>query len=375
MMPFQLEDNMNRLLGRIRLLDVSVLIIMLFATANYATAQSQQSPINVDVFYPNPIQSNINIILTGTVEAKQRAHLAPLEAGRVKQLEVEIGDIVTKGQTLLSLDSKLAELEVLAAKASLMAIQVNLNEANRQYQEVLLLSKQQLVAQTLISERAALLANSEAQLANSQATLSLRHELLNRHTLQAPFAGVIAQRNVDLGEWITQQTPILTLVAQDDLRLTISIPQQYYSRLAKQLNVSVKVVPDSVDAQSFSAVLNRLVPVSDPITRTFMAQIDLPKETDLVAGMSARAQISLPNTSQKTFMLPRSAIKQHPDGGSSVFIVKNGIAKRIITSYVQMSGNLVEISDHPVDLPYIVTGVELLKDGTPVTANTVASIR
>jgi RND family efflux transporter MFP subunit len=375
MMPFQLEDNMNRLLGRIRLLDVSVLIIMLFATANYATAQSQQPPINVDVFYPNPIQSNINIILTGTVEAKQRAQLAPLEAGRVKQLEVEIGDIVTKGQTLLSLDSKLAELEVLAAKASLMAIQVNLNEANRQYQEVLLLSKQQLVAQTLISERAALLANSEAQLANSQATLSLRHELLNRHTLQAPFAGVIAQRNVDLGEWITQQTPILTLVAQDDLRLTISIPQQYYSRLAKQLNVSVKVVPDSVDAQSFSAVLNRLVPVSDPSTRTFMAQIDLPKETDLVAGMSARAQISLPNTSQKTFMLPRSAIKQHPDGGSSVFIVKNGMAKRIITSYVQMSGNLVEISDHPVDLPYIVTGVELLKDGTPVTANTVASIR
>ena len=374
MMPFQLRDNMNRLLSRIRLLNVSVLIIMLFATANYAIAQSQQTPINVDVFYPNQTQSNLTIILTGTVEAKQRAQLAPLEAGRVKQLEVEIGDIVTTGQTLLSLDSKLAELEVQAAKASLMATQVNLNEANRLYQEVLLLSKQQLVAQTLISERAALLANSEAQLANAQATLSLRQELLNRHTLQAPFAGVIAQRNVDLGEWITQQTPVLTLVAQDDLRLTISIPQQYYSRLAKQLNVSVKVVPDSVDAASFSAVLNRFIPVSDPVTRTFMAQIDLPKESNLVAGMSARAQISLPNTNQNTFMLPRSAIKQHPDGGSSVFIVKNGMAKRIITSYVQMSGNLVEISDHPVDLPYIVTGVELLKDGTPVTANIVASI-
>ena len=374
MMPFQLRDNMNRLLSRISLLNLSVLIIMLFATANYATAQSQQSPINVDVFYPNQTQSNLTIILTGTVEAKQRAHLAPLDAGRVEQLEVEIGDIVTTGQTLLSLDSKLAELEVQAAKASLMATQVNLNEANRLYQAVLMLSKQQLVAQTLISERAALLANSEAQLANAQATLSLRQELLNRHTLQAPFAGVIAQRNVDLGEWITQQTPVLTLVAQDDLRLTISIPQQYYSRLAKQLNVSVKVVPDSVDAASFSAVLNRFVPVSDPVTRTFMAQIDLPKESNLVAGMSARAQISLPNTSQNTFMLPRSAIKQHPDGGSSVFIVKNGMAKRIITSYVHMSGNLVEISDHPVDLPYIVTGVELLKDGTPVTANTVASI-
>ena len=369
---------MKRQLNRTRLPNLPVLMIgmmaaMLFAISNDAIAQSQEPPIKVDVVYPNQTQSNLNLMLTGTIEAKQRAQLAPLEAGRVKQLAVEIGDIVTTGQTLLTLDSKLAELEVQGAKASLKAAQVNLNEANRLYQEVLLLSKQQVVAQTLISERAALLANSEAQLANAQATLSLRQELLNRHTLKAPFTGVIAQRNVDLGEWITQQTSVFTLVAQDDLRLTISIPQQYYISLAKQPNVSVTVLPDSSDNRSFSAVLSRFVPVSDPITRTFMAQIDLPKETYLVAGMSARAQISLPNTSQSTFMLPRSAIKQHPDGGSSVFIVENGMAKRIITSYVQMPEDQVEISHHPVDLPYIVTGVELLKDGTPVTSNIVTS--
>ncbi|MFT6991992.1 MAG: RND family efflux transporter MFP subunit [Paraglaciecola sp.] len=371
---------MLRLLSRTTLSDLSVLMItimtvMPFTIMNDAIAQSQESVINVDVVYANQTQSHLNIVLTGTVEAKQQAQLAPLEAGRVKQLAVEIGDIVTTGQTLLTLDSKLAELEVRGAEASLKATQVNLNEANRLYQEVLMLSKQQVVAQTLISERAALLANSEAQLANAQAILSLRQELLNRHTLRAPFAGVIAQRNVDLGEWITQQTSAFTLVAQDDLRLTVSIPQQYYSSLVKQPNVSVKVLPDSTDSHSFNAVLSRFVPVSDPVTRTFMAQIDLPKETYLVTGMSARAQISLPNTSKSTFMLPRSAIKQHPDGGSSVFIVENGMAKRIITSYVQMPGDRVEISHHPVNQPYIVTGVELLKDGTPVTANTVASSR
>jgi RND family efflux transporter MFP subunit len=354
-------------------LPLMLLTVGLFGLTSSVLAQSQQTAINVDVVYPNQTQSNQNILLTGTVEAKQHAQLAPLEAGRVNELKVEIGDIVAKGQTLLTLDNRLATLEVQGAKASLNAAQVNLSEAKRLYAEVLKLSKQQVVAQSLISERAALLANTEAQLARAQATLSLQQELLNRHTLNAPFDGVVAQRNVDTGEWITQQTSVFTLVAQDNLRLTISIPQQYFAPLAKQSNVPVTILPDSMGNQSFAATLSRFVPVSDAQTRTFMAQIDLPKDTNLVAGMSARAQITLPNTSQSTITLPRSAIKQHPDGGSSVFIVENGMAKRIITSYTSMPGNLVSISNQGVDLPYIVTGVELLKEGTAVTPKVVSS--
>ena len=352
-----------------------LMAILLSMLGNQTFAQSQQTAIAVDVIYPKQMQNNQNLLLTGTIEAKQRAQLAPLEAGRVIALNFEIGDVVKSGQTLLTLDNKLATLEVQGAKASLNAAEVNQQEAKRLYTEVLQLSKQQLVAETLISERAASLANATAQLARASATLSLKQELLNRHSLNAPFNGVIAQRNVDLGEWITQQTSVLTLVAQDDLRLTVAIPQQYYSRLVKQSNVPVTVLPDSNDTQSFDALLSRFVPVSDGITRTFVAQIDLPKDSGLVAGMSARAQITLPNSSSNAVILPRSAIKQHPDGGSSVFIVDNGKAKRIITSYTSLPGNQVAISNQAFDLAYIVSGVELLKEGTPITPNVVTSVR
>lgn len=350
-----------------------VLVILLSGLVTHAFAQSQQTAISVDVIYPKQMQNNQNLVLTGTIEAKQRAQLAPLESGRVLKLNVEIGDEVIAGQSLLTLDNKLATLEVEGAKASLNAAEVNQQEAKRLYKEVLQLSKQQLVAETLISERAASLANATAQLARASATLSLQQELLNRHTLNAPFSGVIAMRNVDIGEWITQQTAVLTLVAQDDLRLSVAIPQQYYNRLAKQANVPVTVLPDSMDIQPIVAVLNRFVPVSDPTTRTFMAQIDLPQDAGLVAGMSARAQISLPNSNQSAIILPRSAIKQHPDGGSSVFIDDNGKAKRIITSFTDLPGNLVAINNQAFDLPYIISGVELLKDGSTIKPNLVQS--
>jgi len=355
----------------------SLLIVFstLFIVSHMAIAQTSQNAINVDVIYPQQTEINQTIVLTGTVEAKQHAQIGPLEAGRVATLSVEIGDTVSLGQQLLTLDSQLAELEVLGALAEVKAANVNLKEAVRLYQEAQKLSEQKVVAKTLIAERAALVASGKAQLAKANATLSLQQERLNRHSLKAPFDGVIAQRNVDVGEWITQQTRVFALVAQNELRLSVAIPQQYYNQLTMQPDVAVQVTPDFAGSQAFAASLSRFVPISDRTTRTLAAQIDLPANSSLVAGMSARAEIDIPNTSQASITLPRAAIKQHPDGGSSVFIAKNGVAKRVVIEYTAMPNNKVIINNQPADNAYIITGVELLQEGTAIIANVVEGVR
>ncbi|MFK8012317.1 MAG: efflux RND transporter periplasmic adaptor subunit [Marinicellaceae bacterium] len=340
-----------------------------FLICSNSVSQTTTDPMRVDVFYPQQLESNQKIVLSGTVEAKQFAELGPLESGRVETVSFEIGDRVSTGQLLLTLDNQLAKLEVIGAKAEVESAKINVQESERLYQEAQRLSEQKVVPKTLIAERAALVSSAKAQLARANATLNLQKERLNRHSFKAPFDGVIAQRNVDVGEWVTQQTTVLTLVGQSDLRLSVAIPQQYYQQLYTASDVTVSVMPDSDENQKFNAQLNRLVPVSNNTTRTFLAQIDIPNDVGLVPGMSAQALINVPNSNQSKITLPRSAIKKHPDGGSSLFIVEDSKAKRVLTNFTLMPNDEIAIYNQPTNQAYIISGVEFLRDGTPVKVN------
>ena len=92
--------------------------------------------------YPQQMQQSQTIQLPGTIQARQDAQLASLEAGRVESLAVEVGDVVTQGQLLLSLEHELAELQVVGAAAEVRAAELNLSEARRLYEEVQSLSVQ-----------------------------------------------------------------------------------------------------------------------------------------------------------------------------------------------------------------------------------------
>lgn len=340
------------------------LLLLIIATQAHA-----RNTLSVDVYVPATTEAaNQTIRLTGTVEAEQHADLAVLESGVVATLSVEVGDKVTKGQKLMSLDATLAELTLSEAQAALSATQVLRDEAERLYHEVLALSKKQVVAQTLIAERKAALASAEATLVQQTANVALQQEIVNRHTLYAPFEGVIANRSADLGEWVTQQTPVYTLIEQGNMRLSVAIPQEYYAMLAGQ-SVSAKVQPDFINAEPLYAQLDRLVAVTDNQSRTLTGHIYLPKDTTLLAGMSASAEIALPEQSNELIWLPRSALKMHPDGGSSVFIVKDNTARRVLVEVVEQRSDQIAVKNAPTGQAFVASGVELLRDGDVLQVN------
>lgn len=352
---------------------LAVLLLVGFSIPFSSTAYAQAT--KVDVIYPETSDNQQVLSLIGTVDAQQNAQLAPLQSGVVADLFVEEGDWVTKGQSLMALDAKLAELSLAQVEASLKAAQAAQKEAERLYHEVVDLSKRQLVAETLLAERQSALAVANANLNQTTAQLEQQKEVVSRHVLYAPFAGVIAARNIDVGEWVTQQTTTFTLVEQAKLRLRVSIPQEYASQLRNNQDIKVVVVPDHSGAAEVAVKLDRLVKVAAGSSRTLTGLVDLPANPNWVAGMSARADIYLPTQSDNLVWLPKSAIKQHPDGGRSIFAIINKQAKRYIVTVVQQRGEQVAVSGVPQDLPIVSSGVELLQDGKPLEIGSVTGDR
>lgn len=341
---------------------LAILAMVLFA-ASYSFAQ--QTPVEVTVAYASAIKDYQTLTLTGTIESSQDALLAPLESGVVSKLFVEVGDKVEQGASLLLLDDKLAQLTTQQAKANFKAAEVALEEAKRLFQEADTLSKQQLAAKTLREERITNVASAEAELSRQQANLDFQQEIVKRHMLRAPFSGVIYQRQVDVGEWITPANGVLALVSQQDIRLSIEVPQEYYGVFSK-LNVPIRVVLDGRNHSIVMGHIETLVGVSNSQTRSFTAHIALPTDVNLLIGMSAKAEIKLPDTEKTAFWLPVSALKQHPDGGVSVFSVVNKRAKRVLIEVIQQRGNAVLVSNAQADLAYVTSGVELITDNTEV---------
>ncbi|REL35002.1 efflux RND transporter periplasmic adaptor subunit [Thalassotalea euphylliae] len=347
----------------------------------------QAAPTKVDVLKAEEQALRQTLSLTGTVEARQHAQLATLEAGVVAAMLVEAGDYVAKGDPLLVLDDKLAALTLAQREASLAAAHAALIEAQRLYEEVVTLSKKQLVAETLMAERESGVAIANAEFKRVQAEVAQQQEVVNRHRLYAPFDGVISERHVDLGEWITQQRPAFTLVEQAKLRLKLAIPQEYFSQLSSAnltnrensvngqiigVEVSPDAAPTNIANPPISATLSRIVSDASNTSRTITGYVDLPQAENLVAGMSARADIILPSTRDqlsRLIWLPKTAIKQHPDGGRSVFTVEQNRAKRHLVKVVETQGEQVAVTGAPSNSDFVVTGVALLKDGALLAVN------
>lgn len=161
--------------------------------------------------------------------------------------------------------------------------------------------------------------------------------------LNAPFAGVTYQRSIDVGEWITPSTGVLSLVSYQNRRLSIQVPQKYFG-LLNQLNSPIKVLPGSRNQSIVMGKLERIVGVSNSQSRTFTAHVALPAEANLLIAMSAQAEINLPDTGQNAFWLPVSTIKQHPDGGASIFAVVNNRAKHILIDIIERRGDSVLVT-------------------------------
>jgi RND family efflux transporter MFP subunit len=307
------------------------------------------------------------LVLSGTLSAQRSARLSPRVDGLVSAVGVDAGDRVEAGQPLLRLDPALAEAALAREVAAHRQAQVARAEAARRVEEAERLVAERHVPQTELAARRAALAEAEAAVRAASAQEREQRELVERHRLDAPFAGVIAARDAEAGEWVVRGDAVLHLVALDPVRLDVQAPQERFTELRP--DTPVEILPDAMPGTVLAARIAARVPVSiESGARTFLVRVVAEAgEHGLLPGTSASARFRLVTPGATAVRIPRDALLRHPDGGYSVFVVEDGVARRRTVRLGREAADAVEIA-HGITAgeAVVVRGNEALREDEPV---------
>ncbi|MAS96745.1 MAG: hypothetical protein CMO55_26435 [Verrucomicrobiales bacterium] len=331
---------MNRFPWRFATLTASSFLILFAASDG---ARGEESPIPVIAVEAKTVEGIArDFSLTGTITAKRRSRLSSRTTGLVEKMGVDAGSIVNKGDVLMALDTRLAEIAMEQIDAEIEQAEVELADAKRRVEEVTGLAKTGGFAKSEAETLQAAEQIAEASLKQLQVRKREQAELIERHKLVAPFSGIISDKISEEGEWVQTGTPVLELVEMDNLRFDIQVPQEFLEQVRDA--ESVRVVLDSYPERTFEAKIDVLVPVKDSVSRTFLTRLTLMEGASLAApGMSGKAVISTRPKDKSSVQIPRDAVVRYPDGTAKVWVVQGaGENSKVSSREVKTAGALGE---------------------------------
>lgn len=304
--------------------------------------------------------------LTGTVTALRDAQLSVATPGLVTALHVDAGDHVNQGDPLLEMDGELARLQYEAARATQEQSARALADAQRRLAEARSLAPKQSIAETVVKDIAAEAAEDEAALQRARAETGYRKGVLDRHRLSAPFAGVIRERAVELGEWVAPGRPILSLVSTQELRLDFQVPEDYLARV--RAGQAMRFSLGAERQQLYAGSVSTTVPVTDPTVRTFLARVEAAEPVPgMLPGMSAQGELRL-DTGRVGITVPRDAILRYNDGRLVVWVTEESggeiiAAERLVKVGASFDGRVEILSGLAQGDRVVVKGNESLRSG------------
>ena len=325
-------------------------------------------PVEVDLVRERAIERVVH--LTGTVTSARSARLSASTAGLVTVLHVDSGSQVAQGDLLLEMDPELARWQWESAQASADAALIALEDARRRLAEARTLAPQRSIAETVVLDLAAEVAEDDAALKRARAEAGYRKGVLERHLLRAPFAGVISARHTELGEWVNPGQAVLELVATGELRIDFPVAEDYLADIGADTPVSYTLGRDATGGSAGKVAT--VVPVTDPDARTFLLRVHAAEpDPRMKPGMSARAELKL-DTGRRGLVVPRDAILKYPDGRVVVWVVESvqegaTVTERLVEPGLVFDG-LVEVrSGLQAGVRVVVQGNETLQVGQRVS--------
>jgi membrane fusion protein (multidrug efflux system) len=287
---------------------------------------------------------------TGRVEAIEAVELRPDEQGRVTAILFREGQYVARGTPLIKIDDAMLRAQAERAVA-------DRDLANQQLERVRRLRSQN-------ASSVADLERAEAMARSATASLAVLALQIERTTVRAPFAGVIGQRFVSVGDYVTPAARLLTLQTVDPQRAVIEVPERHAVRLREGQIVEFTVA--AVPGRVFRAQVDFIDPVVQNELRTIVVKARAPNpDRVLRPGMFVEARLATA-TRSNAVVVPEDAV-QPLRTANVVWAVANGKASRRVVQLGARSQGVVEVVNGVrAGEQVVVGGLERMAEGVPI---------
>lgn len=245
----------------------------------------------------------------GVVEALRQTVIAAQVPGAVIALTVKAGDEVRQGQVLVRIDARAAAQNSAASQAQVLAARSALDVASKDFERQRQLFQKQYISQAALERAEAQFRVTSAQLTAQIAQSSAAQIQSDFFIVKAPYAGVIADVPIALGDMAMPGRPLLTLYDPAALRVTAAVPQSALARFAAEQPAKVELPGQPAERQWLTRLQVKVLPTIDAGTHSAQVRVDLPGGIKGVTpGMFARVWLPTEGGTAGRLYVPAAAI-------------------------------------------------------------------
>jgi RND family efflux transporter MFP subunit len=328
-----------------------------------AEASASAAPAKVETEAVTAVEVPKTLRLTGTLRGNREADLAANATGRVLAVGIERGDQVKLGAVLAKLDVRAATLTASEARAQAASAHTQQDLARDECEVYAKLKERGALSDLEYSQRVAQckVLPLTAEAATARADLAAQN--VGDGIIRAPFAGIIAERFIEVGQYVRQDTKVATIVSLDPIRLQVAVPEAEVASVREGAVVSFGV--SAYPERRFEGKLRFVSGVVRASTRDLVVEAVVEnKDRLLLPGMFA--DVALAVGSQQLPSVPREALVVHGEH-SRLFVVNGGrLEERVVALGPAVGGRVAVLRGVAVNDQVVVSDPSALVNGQTV---------
>jgi RND family efflux transporter MFP subunit len=304
------------------------------------------------------------ITLLGTGEPWLETVVASEEAGVVSKMYVEEGDRVKKGQVLCEQDTTQLKLELEESQYEISEAKILRNKAKREFERQQRLYKIDSVSEKAYEDAKFNYDASRKKVNQLRADRKNLEDQLRKKQVKAPVSGYVVKRQAQIGQWLGEGNPVVTLVVPDPILFMVQVPERYVPAI--KAGNTAEITFDALPGKGFQGEIDAVIPNADTAARTFPVRIKISNpEGTIKPGMLGRATLHAGDR-HMALLVPKDALVLSGNG-KVVFVVIDQTAHLIPVEIGDAHGPLIEVKgDLKPDLKVVIRGNERLRPGQPV---------